>query len=345
MNGIVNESGVVSLPANVALEPFRRVVVGSDSQLRYAGADEVAIGTLNARHIISGLGAADYAAVISRSAPGTRRMVGNGAIAAYSRVYGASDGKVQATPNGNPIGVALSAISNDGEYLEVDEDRYAAALTNTVPGPSFFDDFIGDYPAAGTAMPAPWTKVETDGLGVTSADQANGVLVFAFDAVAEVAVAAMHMANAPFDVDQEPVFEARVAVYDIGDHAALDINIGLASDTHATDFDSVTAYAAFHLDGSALDLKCRSKASNGTVADTDTTIDLVDDTFVVLRIDCTDKSNVKFYVNGARVLSGTTFSIAGYTGTLSPIVHVEKTSNDTTADVRVDWIRVSSERA
>jgi len=46
-----------------------------------------------------------------------------------------------------------------------------------------------------------------------------------------------------------------------------------------------------------------------------------------------------------QLLSSTTFDISAYTGTLTPIIHVEKTSDDTTADVRVDYIDVRAERA
>ena len=125
----------------------------------------------------------------------------------------------------------------------------------------------------------------------------------------------------------------------------MDINFGFAVDTHATDFDSVAQYCAFHLDGNALDVKIQSKDGATTVAATDTDVDLVDDTFATFKIDMSDLTDVKFYINGVRVLSGTTVDFSGYSGTLTPIFHVEKTSNDTTADFRVDWVRVRAERA
>ena len=61
-------------------------------------------------------------------------------------------------------------------------------------------------------------------------------------------------------------------------------------------------------------------------------------------MDVSDKADVKFYINGDRVLAGTTFDISAYTGTLTPIVMIEKTTNDTLADVRVDRIRCQSDR-
>ena len=76
----------------------------------------------------------------------------------------------------------------------------------------------------------------------------------------------------------------------------------------------------------------------------DSTVDLVDDTYANFKIDFTDKADVKFYINGTRVLAATTFDISAYTGTLTPIVLVEKTSDDTTFDVRVDRIRATADR-
>ena len=64
----------------------------------------------------------------------------------------------------------------------------------------------------------------------------------------------------------------------------------------------------------------------------------------------TDTADCKLYVDlegGAgwqRVLAATTFDMSAYTGTLTPICHVEKTNNDTLADVRVDYMRVRGER-
>lgn len=342
----INETGIGSFAASAALAPYRRVVYDATDGLALAGPEDIEFGTTMQRHVVAGQGSSDQAPVVLRNAQGTVQMVANGAVSRYGPVYGAEDGKVSGVANTNFIGKALQAATTDGDCIEV--LRFGSpgiSGGDDVGGLDFFDDFLGDMPAAGTAMNRPWTKTETNGLGVIASVQPNGVAKFSFDAVAEAATADLYMASLPFDVDQNPIFEARVAIYDIGDDAALDINIGLASGTHATDFDSVAQYAAFHLNGADLSVNCRSKDGTTTVADTDTTVDLVDDTFALLKIDATDKSDVKFFINGTRVLESTTFTLAAYSGALTPIVHVEKTSDNTTADVRVDWIRVRAERA
>lgn len=339
MSGQMYATPTRSFASTAALNKYRRVTVTSDV-LAYAGADDRGLGTLEVPTTTDD----EVGSVRLWTAEGTRMMVASAAISAMAYCYATANGKVG--PSGSVrIGRALQAAGADGDVIEVlplNQDEAASSIDG---GITFDEDFVGDYPAAGSAMAAPWTKVETNGLGVVGTAASNGVLTFAFDAVAEAATAALYIANLPFDVDDDPIVEFRLAVFDIGDDAALDINFGLASGTHATDFDSVSQYAAFHLDGTDLSVKCRSKDGTTTVADTDTTVDLVDDTYATFKIDATDKADVKFYINGTRVLSSTTFTLAAYSSRLTPIVHVEKTSNDTTADVRVDRIRVTCNRA
>jgi hypothetical protein len=182
-----------------------------------------------------------------------------------------------------------------------------------------------------------WYTEATLGLGNTLL--AGGGVQQAFDAVAEVAQAALY-SDYTFPVDSNPIAEILVAVYDKGDNAALDIDLGLASDRHASDFESVANFVAFHLDGNDLSLKAHSDDSSTDVPITDTTIDLVDDTYAYLVIDCRDKTNCKLYANGVRMLSGTTFTLEDAAGPLKAVVMMEKTNDDTVADVRVAQFNV-----
>jgi len=347
----VTKEGVASFQASATIAPYLRVKYDSTDGLALAGPEDKELGTTQKRHIVSGLGASEQAAVVLANAQGTVQMTAAGALSAFDTVYGAEGGKIDDTPNANPVGIALEAATADGDQIEVLRLPVGASSGDEVGGLEIFDDFIGDFPAAATALTGnTWTKVETDGLGVTSVDVANGVLKLAFDAVAEAATAALYMANSPFDINQNPIVEFRAAVYDIGDHAALDINFGVAGDTHATDADAIVLSAFFHLDGSDLSLLCECDDGTNETAAVDSGVDLVDDTWYDFKVDLTDISDVTFWYRAigatvwTRLCSSTTFSVAAATGTITPIMHVEKTSNDTTADVRVDWIRGRCER-
>lgn len=187
----------------------------------------------------------------------------------------------------------------------------------------------------------PWTNGATDGLGVSLVAEGSPILKLAFDAVAEVAMAALYSGDT-IPVADLGIIEFRAAVYDIGDDAALDMNIGIANGTHATDFDSVTEAVVFHFDGSALDIKAESDDGTTEVAATDTTVDAVDDTFFEGWIDCRNIDDIQLYLDGVNVLPASVFKLDAATGPMLLIAHIEKTSNDTTADLRVEWFRARS---
>ena len=181
-----------------------------------------------------------------------------------------------------------------------------------------------------------WVEEATDGLGVTKVGAAKKL---AFDAVAEVAQAALYSLDT-IAVARKPILEAWAAIYDIGNNAALDISLGLATGSHATDFDSVTEAVLLHLDGSALSILAESVDGTTEVAATDTLVDAVDDVYFFVQIDCRDLADIQIYINGVLMLTASVFKLDAATGPLVPIAHLEKTSDDTLADLRVKELNV-----
>lgn len=114
----VNATAVGTFPKSGALAPYLRVVM-SGGNLALAGAAEVEVGTTKQRSLASGLGLSDVAAVVFANAQGTVKMIADGAVTQYARVYGAASGKVSATVNSNLIGIALDAATADGDEIEV----------------------------------------------------------------------------------------------------------------------------------------------------------------------------------------------------------------------------------
>ena len=236
-------------------------------------------------------------------------------------------------------------------------DRSASSATGIRTADSFYiGTAVGDAAYAATsvvvdlnAIQAPqielgkgaWTNGVTDGLGVTAGTLGGNELKLCFDAQAEVAMAALYSVDT-IPVADGPILEGRFAIFDIGDHAALDINVGLANASHGTDADAITEAVFIHLDGTALSILAESDDGTTEVSATDTLVDAVDDTYFELWIDCRDLSDVAIYIDGARVLSGTTFVLTDATGPLLALVHIEKTSNDTLADLRVAMLTVRS---
>ena len=187
----------------------------------------------------------------------------------------------------------------------------------------------------------PFAVENTDGLGVLAEGVGTNVLKLAFDAVAEVAQAALYSSDG-VPVADLGILEARVAVYDIGDDAALDISVGLANGSHATDMDAQAETCLIHLDGAALDIKAESDDGTTEVAATDTTVNAVDDTYFEIWMDCRNIDDIQIYLDGVLVLGDSVFKLDAATGPMLAIAHIQKTSNDTTADLRVDFLRIRS---
>lgn len=143
-----------------------------------------------------------------------------------------------------------------------------------------------------------------------------------------------------FALGSDWIVEGQFTVVDDGDAAAIDFNIGVANATHASDADSITESCFLHLDGNSLDLYAESDDGTTEVAATDTTVNIVLSTPVHFVMDGRDPSDVQIYVNGALVLSGTTFDISAATGPLKLLAHLEKTADDTTAEYYIDSLRV-----
>lgn len=144
-----------------------------------------------------------------------------------------------------------------------------------------------------------------------------------------------------FPVDSNWILEAVVEVVTNADADVGDLNVGVANATHASDADAITESNFFHFDmGADLNLDAESDDGTTEVAATDTTIDWAVGTPIHLVIDGRDHADIKMYVNGVLVLSGTTFTLAAATGPLKALFHLEKSSNDSPGVVQLDMLRV-----
>lgn len=157
----------------------------------------------------------------------------------------------------------------------------------------------------------------------------GGMLFMQFGTTAE-AQKVDWLSDRSFALASNWVCEILLELVTAADAAAVDIDVGVASGTHATDFESVAEFCAFHLDGDDLNIDAHSDDGTTDVAPTDTTIDIAAGTPVRLTIDGRNTSDVLFYVNGAEVLNATANlgNLAAASGPLFAIIHAEKTSDD-----------------
>lgn len=170
----------------------------------------------------------------------------------------------------------------------------------------------------------------------------GGSLEAGFSATAE-AQKLDWLSKRSFPVGSNWILEAVFEVVTNADADVADLSIGVANATHASDADSITESAFFHLDmGGSLNILAESDDGTTEVAATDTTIDFAVGTPVHVVLDGRDESNVKYYVNGVEVLSATADlgDISAATGPLKALFHLEKSSNDSPGVVQLDMLRV-----
>ena len=166
-----------------------------------------------------------------------------------------------------------------------------------------------------------------------------GAAVMIFGATAEAQKVDI-LSQQGFAVASNWIVEGGFNVIDDGDATAIDFNIGVANATHASDADSITESCFLHLDGNTLDLFAESDDGTTEVAATDTTTNIALGTPVHFVIDGRDPADIQIYVNGVLQLAATTFVLSAATGPLKLLAHLEKTADDTTADYRVNYLRV-----
>ena len=131
----------------------------------------------------------------------------------------------------------------------------------------------------------------------------------------------------------EAIVDALICINDNGNAAALDVNIGVASGTHATDFDSVTQALVAHFDGNDLNINLASRDGTTTVASTDTTTDFAEGTPFLVQWDCRNLADIQVYVNGVLQLASTVFKMDAAAGPLKFIAHMEKSADATPGNI------------
>lgn len=145
-----------------------------------------------------------------------------------------------------------------------------------------------------------------------------------------------------FDLTANPIVEAIFCIMNDGLNATQDFTVGVASGTHASDFQSVTSFVAASTVGASTNINLQSDDNVTDVAPTDSTYDYVEGSAVANRVevwfDFRNPADVQCYVNGVLALDATTFT-AGASGTHFLIAHLEKTTGTDVYKVGLDALR------
>lgn len=143
-----------------------------------------------------------------------------------------------------------------------------------------------------------------------------------------------------FATDANAIAEFVFCVPSDGAGTVVDVSIGLANGTHATDADSITESIFIHLDANDTTINAESDDGTTEVAATDTTTTYTEGSAVANRkevwFDWRDPADVQIYVDGVLVLGSTTFDVSAATGPWFILIHVEKTSSTDTYQLAID---------
>lgn len=257
-----------------------------------------------------------------------------------------------------------SIVIVDGQPLYWDHSANTATIAPASDRDFFIGHAVGDAASAATTVVCnlnvkPQYKIEMGGwsasdifdtvvvktvVGSTTVEVPKlemwaGAARMTFGATAEAQKVDL-LSKQGFTVGSNWVVEGCFTVVDDGDAAAIDFNIGVANGTHASDAASITERCLLHTDANVLDILAWSTDGTTTVALTDTTVNYALGTPVHFVIDGRDPADIQIYINGVLMLGSEVFKLDAATGPLKLLAHLEKTSDDETADYRVNYLRV-----
>jgi len=208
----------------------------------------------------------------------------------------------------------------------------------------FKDDFIGHQQGIGSLGNTAdlWEVVdEASASEALVADTQNGIFSLALAAGSDEAEdAVLYFGDQTvINVLNDVQFETRLAVQ-VAPGTGVRAVWGMCGD-HNLDKDTVAESAWFSLDaGLDLCVECDDATAN-TLDDQDTGTDLVAEAFHIYRIDFSDLSDVKYFVDGSRVLTDTTFDMSGLDGTtglFQPYFSLDKATGAVGGTLYIDYV-------
>lgn len=211
----------------------------------------------------------------------------------------------------------------------------------------FIEDFTGN--AGGSVFDGTmiWNVVDVgSATEAIVADSSNGQFLLHMAAADEAEDAVLyHGDNRTFDVGNGLIFEARIDMA-VSPGTGVCAVAGMCDD-HNLDKDAAAAAAWFRWDASLV-TKCESDDTTNNEDDVATGITAVAGTYSIYRIDFTTLSDVKFFIDGARVAAGTTFDMSNLTAAekrMQPYFSLDKATGTGLGDMNIDYVKIWSNRS
>jgi hypothetical protein len=211
----------------------------------------------------------------------------------------------------------------------------------------FYDDFLGADGLAAMVVGGAeesgvkWAVIDVgDATQAFVADGANGAVLLNIAATSEAEDAVLCWNDQlGLDVTNGGVFQFR-AQLDVLPTTGVAVVAGLAG-PHNLDKDTVANHAWFRWQANATGLVETDDTTNDN-DDKATGLTTVVDTYNMYRIDFTDLSSVKFYVDDVQVATGTTFDMSNLTAAekiMQPYFSLDKASGTGVGALKIDCVR------
>lgn len=214
----------------------------------------------------------------------------------------------------------------------------------------FIEDFLGQTGGDLFAATGIWNIVKV-GVGTLEtaaivADSSNGQFLLHMAVTDEAEDTVLYQGdNKTFDVGNGLIFEARVNMA-VSPGTGVCAVFGMCGD-HNLDKDTATEAAWFRFQASLVGLVESDDTTNDN-DDVATGLTAVAGTYDIYRIDFTDLTSVKFFVNGTRVAASTTFDMSNLTAAeqqMQPYFSLDKASGTGLGDMNIDYVKIFSNRA
>lgn len=211
-----------------------------------------------------------------------------------------------------------------------------------------YDDFNGAVATFPTsADPAtPWLVADTSAAGTPVYTKGTSEATLTLAATNEVENVCLSFGDAlDIDIDDIQRVEMRVKISASTFTSGSILAFGLGSARNDT-LDSVAANAWFRMEGANSTTLVYCESDDGVNDNDDKSSGVtLGTTFKEFVIDFTGgKSNVKFFIDGQRVASTTTFDMSNYSAGLQPIVQIQKAANTNANGVVVDYVKIVAKR-
>lgn len=218
-----------------------------------------------------------------------------------------------------------------------------------------FEDFHAD--AASTLL-KPWGTQDTSAAGSPTltfvADALNGEFNLAHDGTSEQQALTLYFADQlVIDPTMNAIFEARLKINFAGATFSADQRIVMGFCTArpsypgggaTTALDAATQNAWFRIEGANLNILWETDDGSTDDDDNDSTFDIVDNTYLTLRIELCNLSDIGFFVNGVKARDSTAAAAFTSSHKMQPFIEIQRDAGTEAESVVIDYVLVEWDR-